>query len=164
MQLQQRPEPWMCLPLSFAIALNIPVEQILADVGHDGSEIVFPMLPEPLRRRCFHIQEMIRVAIARGFTVTPVELFPVLSPTPRFRHIVYFPGGNWPRFIETVYTSAGVLTGTGKRVGHATAYDHGRVYDPKGQIYEFTLDAAEANQFYVQCAWRIDTGRGKQHD
>ena len=47
MELQQRPEPWMCMPLAFAMALDMPVADLLAAIGHDGSEIVFPNLPEP---------------------------------------------------------------------------------------------------------------------
>ena len=66
MELQQRPEPWMCMPLAFAMALDMPVADLLAAIGHDGSEIVFPSLPEPLCRRCFHIQELIQVALSRG--------------------------------------------------------------------------------------------------
>ena len=69
------------MPLAFAMALDMPVADLLAAIGHDGSEIAFPSLPEPLCRRCFHIQELVQVALARGFAATPVELFPVLQPT-----------------------------------------------------------------------------------
>ena len=35
----------MCMPLAFAMALDMPVADILAAIGHDGSEIVFPTFP-----------------------------------------------------------------------------------------------------------------------
>ena len=158
MELQQRPEPWMCMPLGFAMALDMPVADLLAAIGHDGSEIVFPSLPEPLCRRCFHIQELLHVALARGFAVTPVELFPVLQPTEigPFHKIVLYPDNNWQRFEATIRTSRGVIDGTGARVGHVVAYDHGRIFDPKGPVYDYSRLACEAHQFYARCAWRID--------
>ena len=116
MELQQRPEPWMCMPLAFAMALEMPVADLLAAIGHDGSEIIFPSLPEPLCRRCFHVQELIQVALARGLAVTPVELFPVLQPTEAgpFHKTVLYPDNNWRRFDETIRASLGVIAGTGE--------------------------------------------------
>ena len=158
MELQQRPEPWMCMPLAFAMALDMPVAELLAAIGHDGSEIVFPSLPEPLCRRCFHIQELLHVALARGFAVTPVELFPVLQPTEigPFHKIILYPDNNWQRFEATIRASRGVIDGTGARFGHTIAYDHGRIYDPRGSIYDYGRLACEAHQFYTRCVWRID--------
>jgi len=158
MELQQRPEPWMCMPLAFAMALDMPVAELLAAIGHDGSKVVFPSLPEPLCRRCFHIQELIQVAIARGFAVTPVELFPVLQPTAAgpFQRTILYPDNNWQRFAETIQASRGVIDGTGARLGHMVAYNPGRIYDPKGPVYNYSRLACEAHQFYTRCAWRID--------
>ena len=120
MELQHRPEPWMCMPLAFAMALDMPVADLLAAIGHDGSEIVFPSLPEPLCRRCFHVQELIQVALSRGLAVTPVELFPVLQPTEvgPFHKTVLYPDNNWRRFEATIQASRGVIDGTGARFGH----------------------------------------------
>jgi hypothetical protein len=158
MELQQRPEPWMCMPLAFAMALDMPVADLLVAIGHDGSEIVFPSLPEPLCRRCFHIQEVIQVALSRGLAVTPVELFPVLQPPEAgpFRTTVLYPDSNWRRFDQAMQTSRGVIDGTGARYGHMVAYDHGRIFDPRGQVYDYSRLACEAHQFYTRCAWRID--------
>jgi hypothetical protein len=148
----------MCMPLAFAMALGIPVAELLEAVGHDGSKIVFPTLSEPLCRRCFHVQELIQVALARGCAVTPVELFPVLQPTEAgpFRQTVLYPDNNWRRFEETIRGSRGVIDGTGARFGHTVAYDRGCIYDPKGPVYDYSRLACEAHQFYTRCAWRID--------
>ena len=157
MELQQRPEPWMCMPLAFAMAQDIPVADLLAALGHDGSEIVFPSLPEPLCRRCFHIQELVQVVLARGFAATPVELFPVLQPTEAGPHrIALYADNNWRRFEEAIRAGRGVIDGTGARHGHTVAYDHGRIFDPKGSVYDYSRLACEAHQFYTRCAWRID--------
>jgi len=84
MRLQRKPERRMCLPTSFAIALDMPVEAVLAEIGHDGGKIVNPLLPEPLCRAGFHVQELIDVCLRHGLAVTPIELCPVLSPGPRY--------------------------------------------------------------------------------
>jgi len=146
------------MPLAFAMALDMPVGDLLAAIGHDGSEIVFPSLPEPLCRRCFHIQELIQVALSRRLAVTPVELFPTLQPTDAgpFHKTVLYPDNNWRRFEAAVQTSRGVIHGTGARLGHTVAYDHGRIYDPRGPVYDYSRLACEAHQFYTRCAWRID--------
>jgi hypothetical protein len=158
MELQQQGSArWMCLPTAFAMALDMPVATLLATIGHDGSEIIFPGLPEPLCRRCFHVQELLQVALSRGFAVTPVELFPVLRPTDTGPHMtVLYPDNNWRRFEETIRTSRGVIEGTGARFRHVVAYDHGRIFDPKGSLYDYSRLACEAHQFYSRCAWRID--------
>jgi hypothetical protein len=146
------------MPLAFAMALDTPVAGLLAAIGHDGSEIVFPSLAEPLCRRGFHIQELIHPTLSRGFALTPVELFPVLQPTEigPFHKTVLYPDSNWRRFEKTIRTSRGVIDGTGARCGHMVAYDHGRIFDPKGPVYDYSRLACEAHQFYTRCAWRID--------
>lgn len=158
MELQSKPERWTCLPVAFAIVLDMPVADVLLAAGHDGSEIVFPGLPEPVCRRGFHIQELIDVALARGFAVTPVELFPLLQPVEGslLQHTIAYRNGNWRRFEETIAQSRGVITGAGFRCGHAVAYDHGHLFDPDGLVYNYSRLACEAHRFYTHCAWRID--------
>ncbi len=158
MVLQQRPEPWMCMPLAFAMALDIPVANLLEEVGHDGSKLAFPNLPEPACRLGFHVQEMILVALKLGKAVTPVELFPVLqSADGRQTQTILYPDNNWALFAHVIETSRGVIDGTGFRLGHTVAYDHGRIFDPKGCEYAYSRIACEAHQFFTRCAWRIDT-------
>ena len=96
--------------------------------------------------------------MSRGLAVTPVELFPVLQPTEigPFHKTVLYTDNNWRRFEAGIQTSRGVVDGTGARLGHTVAYDHGRIYDPRGPIYDYSRLACEAHQFYTRCAWRID--------
>jgi len=157
MLLQQCPEPWMCMPLAFAMAMDVPVADLLAAVGHDGSKIVFPNLPEPACRQGFHIQEFIHAALKLSFAVTPVELFPVLaSADERQTLTILYPDNNWKRFTDAIASSRGVIDGRGFRFGHMVAYDHGRIFDPKGRVYDYSRIACEAYQFHTRCAWRID--------
>ena len=77
MQLQKQPNKWSCLPTSFAIVLNCPVQEIFDYLGHDGSEIIWPENKDPFNRRAFHIQEMIDFAyFEKDFYVTPFEFYP----------------------------------------------------------------------------------------
>jgi hypothetical protein len=145
------------MPLSFAMALDIPVADVIDAVGHDGSKILFPNLPEPACRQGFHIQELIHVALNQRCSVTPIELFPVLgSADLRQTTTILYPTGNWNLFNSTIENSCGVIDGQGYRFGHMVAYDHGQIFDPKGFVYRYTRLAAEAYNFYTRCAWRID--------
>jgi hypothetical protein len=154
MRLQIKPQRHLCLPTSFAMALDIPVAALLDEVGHDGSEIVFPDLPEPSCRRGFHVQELIDVALRRRFAVTPVELFPVLAHTDTRHRTLRL--DNWWRFESVLRNSRGVLDGTGCHCGHAVAYDHGHIFDPDGRDYDYSRGACEARNFFTRCAWRFD--------
>ena len=78
MRLLRKPERWMCLPASFAMVLDLPLAAIFEEIGHDGSQIMRPDLPEPTCRRGFHPQELIHVCLSHGHAATRVELFPVL--------------------------------------------------------------------------------------
>jgi len=145
------------MPLAFAMALEIPVGELLEELGHDGSELVFPNLPEPACRRGFHIQELVHVALRRGFALTPVELFPVLeSADGKQTQAILYRDNNWKRFADILTASRGVIDGAGFRFRHMVAYDRGRIFDPKGHIYDYTRIACEARQFYTRCAWRLD--------
>jgi hypothetical protein len=157
MQLQQRPEPWMCMPLAFAMALEIPVGELLEELGHDGSELAFPNLPEPACRRGIHIQELVHVALRHGFALTPVELFPVLaSADDKQTQTILYRDNNWKRFADILAASRGVIDGVGFRFRHMVAYDQGRIFDPRGHVYDYTRIACEARQFHTRCAWRLD--------
>ena len=47
MRLLRKPERWMCLPASFAMVLDLPLGDIFREIGHDGSQVVWPDLLEP---------------------------------------------------------------------------------------------------------------------
>ena len=146
------------MPLAFAMALDMPVADVLAAIGHDGSEIVFPSLPEPLCRRCFHIQELIQVALSPASPSRRWNCSPSYNPRKAGRSTrrcsTRTTTGDDSR--PTIRARRGVIDGTGARFGHTVAYDHGRIYDPKGSVYDYSRLACEAQRFYARCTWRID--------
>jgi len=152
MILQRKPSRWSCLPVSFAMALDIPVEALFKELGHDGSLIMWPDLPEPACRRGFHIQEMIEIALRRGYAVTPFELCPVLESG---GHQYAF-DARWSAFANVIDTSIGILEGQGIRTRHAVAYYYGQIFDPDCGVYVYSKAACEGRLFYANCAWRID--------
>jgi len=161
MKLQTKPNPWSCVGSAFAMVLDISVAEFFGHVGHDGSEIAFPMLPDPMARRGLHIQECIAACVKLGYAATPVELFPVIqATTPGENNIIVLFGddelANWRRFEHTIQTSAGVLEGVGRRCLHAVAYDHGMIFDPDGDYYPYSRPACESHGFHPRRAWRVD--------
>ena len=148
------------------MVLDISVAEFFGHVGHDGSEIAFPMLPDPMARRGLHIQECIAACVKLGRAVTSIELFPVIQATsadghePRKEDIVVLFGddesANWHRFEHTINTSTGVLEGVGRQCLHAVAYDHGTIFDPDGDHYPYSHTACESRGFHPRRAWRVD--------
>lgn len=139
------------------MALNTPVNQLIERLGHDGSEVVFPELPEPARRRGFHSQELIHLAWEVGCTVTPIELFPIIAPSEGYGSVPVFYGGdsdsNWDYFNAIIADTEGVLEGVGKACRHAVFYTRGMIYDPDGlPIYGFSKESCAQRDFYPQRA------------
>lgn len=154
---------WACLPTAFAMALDVPVEEFIRLIGHDGSEIVCPSLAEPAGRRGFHEQECVSAALALGFACTPIELIPNSAFLGGHTRPIEFPpgtqnfDGNRDRFAKHVDRSRGVLTGMGRSTRHAVAYDRGLICNPdNGTMYCFSFEDCEARSFYPSSLWRVD--------
>lgn len=119
------------------MVLDMPVAQLINIVGQDGSEIVWPELPEPLRRRGFHIQEMIYASHNLGYSVTPFEAFPAslgkLGATPF--SVPMIPQAD-QRMPEIMDGNIGVITGVSpRRCPHAVAWNGQSLLDPGGLQY-----------------------------
>lgn len=131
------------------MCLDLTVEEMVKEIGHDGSEKVFN-LPEPMCRRGHHIQECISVARRMWFSVTPVEFVPCSqSGSERFVLPVN------PDF-ELAINGRGVLTGRTLTCGHAVAFEHGIIFDPDGYRYKYEGEIHAKYGFYPQCAWVIE--------
>jgi len=140
------------------MALHLPVEEIVAEADHDGHEIIFPHLSEPMCRQGFHSQELVRIAWHHGFAMTPIELFPqILSNDQRHRHFVWWQDDSWvrARFTRIVEATVGILTGQGNRCSHAVYNHYGQLYDPDPGVpfYEFSFDNCESRDFYANRLW-----------
>ncbi len=143
------------------MALDIPVKVALNLIGHDGSDLVFPGLEEPMCRRGFHSQELVELAMMGGFWPTPYQLFPsTKSEGGCYLYTVYSSQGDerYQKFASVIQTTAGVLEGKGISCHHAVAYDHGRIFDPDGREYDYTLKNCEAQGFYGKRLWILTRG------
>ncbi len=111
-----QPNRWSCLPTAWSYVINWPTWAIIKAIGHDGSQIQWPNLPEPNCRRGFHPQELIYLGDRFGFVTTTFEPLACLQS----------PGGDNPVIIELPFeeifkNSNGVLTGEINNQRHAIA-------------------------------------------
>lgn len=176
---QRPPERGLCLVTSFAMILDVPVTELLAELGERWKSYAFPNLPQPYCFRGIHIQELVQIALARGYALTPVELMPAVAPpqpiNPEtqqpYANVLVYHGltmeSNWHIFNRTIMTSTGFIVGNIAPLptkliqrGHAVAYDHGTIYDPDGEAYLYSARHCEDRNFYSKCAWRLDKREG----
>ena len=162
--LQNKPDPWSCAVTAFAMAIDIPVQQLIEEIGHDGGEKIFTHLPDPMCRRGFHSQELIQAAWQHGFACTPIEMYPRLTCEPfpgtfpprdglSMEKDVWTPEAAWTRFQVGVGMTRGVMEGQGCRCHHAVYYHFGQIWDPDGEQCEYSLKACEARSFYGNRLW-----------
>ena len=145
MELVKSPNKWSCLPTSFAMACDRDLDSLLLELGHNGSEIIWPTLPEPLCRRGFHIQELIYVVYHLGHCVMPFEARPC-STNQGHGSLYEIPFNQDPqqRLMAIMQGVYGVITGTTLNgQPHAVAWDGVKIFDPAGIKYgldNFILD------------------------
>ena len=145
MILQTQSSAWSCLPTAFAMALSVHVDALLSIIGHDGSEIIWPELRDPERRRSFHIQEMVWASHNLGYSVTPHEARPTTLPHGATQLLEI----ENAEFETTLRQSQGVLTGVnGHGLRHAVAWDGNLILDPNGITYHVNL-------FEIETFWLV---------
>lgn len=162
MLMQLNPNSWSCLPAAFAMALGASVEELINEIGDDGSAITHAGLADPLCRRGFHPQQLIKTCLDRGLAVTEIQLFPQSVPNSTSQP-QQVGSTDWGWFQRSIYNTRGVIncrTNIGR--GHAMAYVgmgyYALVFDPAtGDRFEFeTLDDTEKRGMYVVGLWRLD--------
>lgn len=151
MKLIRNPYPWGCLLASMAMVLEKSIQELIWEVGHDGSEIVFPQLPEPAKRRGFHIQEFISTILKSGFAVTAIESLPCSTPDGKHEYSINFPW-NEKRFWGLTVGNKGILTGLRTKWRHAVAWNGVKVFDPLGSIYRIP----DIQNFSIDVFYRFD--------
>lgn len=147
MKLIRNPNAWSCLLASMAMVLDKSIKELIEKIGHDGSEIVFPELPEPGRRRGFHIQEFIRVILESGYSVMPIEALPCSTPDGEHEYSIDFLNFE-DRFRDLMATVPGIITGSASKWNHAVAWSGWRIYDPLGEIYNYEKCTLQIDVFY----------------
>lgn len=152
-----------------AMALDTSVTEFYRIAGHTGGEIVFPWLEEPLRRRGFHIQEAVYVAMQLGYSMTPIELFPQiaaaksdLAPLGKDSVMVGYGGdevqlgNNWILFTRLIDSTRGVIeckTRSGN--WHAVAYDQGHIFNPEGEAFPYSRPNCESRGLFTHRLWQV---------
>lgn len=135
------------------MAIGISLNLMLKEIGHDGSAIIHPDLPEPRKRRAFHIQECLQVLDARGYAATPFDAISALVTDDT--HQIEL---NWATDFENHLRSGdGVIMGVGVSNRHAVAWVDQMVYDPNGHTYDYDqlVDNTLRRVFYPQTFWKI---------
>lgn len=123
MIIQSQPNKATCLITSFAMALDVPVAQLIKLVGHDGLEV----LPEKVyrghsiwemqwicyqyHRTCYEFAGKETHCVGRSYGTCVATPYTLEDLMPRHRGVLVF-------------------------YNHATAWDGTRVFDPNGTIYQ----------------------------
>jgi hypothetical protein len=135
MQLLKQPNSWSCSVTAFAMALDVSIEKLICMVGHDGSEILWPELSDPLRRRGFHLQELMLCAVHLDYIPTLWEVDTLFAPNERVKpHRLNFEAFLTPLITKSV---RGVAIGPNRQGNlHAITKTFNYWFDPCGQVLE----------------------------
>lgn len=142
--------PWSCLLASFAMVLDETCEQLIKEIGHDGSEVVFPEEEDPFARRAFHIQELIDCCERRHLAVTPIDFHPISTCGRQGRYEVDINEGPSVRFQRHLHKRVGVITGLNlNSAPHAVAWNGLMILDPA------TGNFLEPHLFQCETFWKV---------
>lgn len=145
-KLIKQPNAWSCTACAFAMACGVSLEKFIEKIGHDGSEIMFPDLSEPMNRKGFPIPECIKVCLNWGLTCTPVDFNPKCGPASR--HLFELDHSEFANAMLKKYQ--GVLSGKGRKNYHCVGWDGSKIYDPNGLVHDF-----ENQYFTPEIFWII---------
>ena len=147
-----QPNAWSCMGYAFSMALGIPFAEFIRLVGHDGSAQPYNLKPY---RQGFHIQECIDVCSYLGVACTEIQAYYGITPYLGSPDVIEIQPikkclARFKSYLST--TSIGVLSGTGKTFEHAVLWDHGMIYDTRGNKF-YTFDESQKNNFLPQSLW-----------
>ena len=131
MRLIKQPSRWSCLAASWAMVLDVNIDNLFEEIGHDGSEILYPGVKEPDCRRSFHPSEFLLPALTRNLGIVQVELNPCWETPYGETDSVNHDEGNH-RFLKNwMEQFDGVITGkTPMGLWHAVAWNKIKILDP----------------------------------
>jgi hypothetical protein len=133
---QPSPNYFACLPTAFAIALDVPVRDLLSGLGFDGAAIIFDDAEEPECRRAWHYQDFLETCLVRGYAPLLIEAIPTVLVNGTSRELP-LPKDPHVRLSAFMTAFKGVILGTtglGKR--HAVAWESSLFYNTDGKITE----------------------------
>ena len=141
MKLIKQPNNWSCTATAVAMLLDCEIKDIFNWVGHDGSAIIFPDLPDPSCRKGIHIQEIIDIV-----PLVPIEYEPWQTPNGEDEFLVFTDYKD--RFYNHLFGNPGLLVGVAKDHWHTVAWNGSLVYDPNGTIYLYCDCKINIQTFY----------------
>lgn len=126
------------------MVLDVPIKAILDVIGHDGSDILWPDLPEPIKRRAFHVEELMYACRELGYYLVEYPAKIAYNPGGAHTEIIDFT----TKWNQVIAEHSGILLGhyAGRTNAHAVAWNaqEGTIYDPSGnhaKLPEFTSEA-----------------------
>lgn len=136
MKTLRQPNKWSCTVAGLAMLLDISIEQVIQEIGHDGSEIWWPDDPRP--QRAFAMQELIDIAIQHGVALVPIHGCPAVADSKDERPIHLFQDYE-DRLMNHMTGNPGLITGYyAPNKFHLVAWDGTHVHDPMdGRVYSF---------------------------
>jgi len=154
MRPQTQPNHWSCAVTAAAIVMDMAVSDLISEIGHDGSAIVFPELPAPICRAGFDIQEIIDVALRHGWYMVPIEARPIVTNDGVHTRSLFAEDKISPRMERYFSLYSGVVMGErkfGRKWWHTCAWDHVTQlwYDPSGPILPYGSPPIDIRTFWI---------------
>jgi hypothetical protein len=150
MNIYIQPNNHSCLITSSAMLLKTPVENLIRQIGHDGSELING------NPRGHHIQEIIDLLDNIHCSLTPIQFEPEYRAS--VDSVAYPLKVREYSRLEQHLEGDGLLTGRRGNVGHCCAYVKGLVFDPmscsKTTVYPI-IDCA-LNNFFPTIFWKLN--------
>lgn len=136
-RLQIQPDPASCFITSIAMVMNIPVAQLIEEVGVDHMSILHPGRPGSYMYRGHHIQDLTETLLNHGWVITPNwAKYPISHMYPKGCIMCGGSGkfkGKWVEGNLLISRANGVM----QYQGHSCAWIDGQLYNPCGKIQEF---------------------------
>lgn len=133
--IQPQDEP-NCLVYSAAMIMGCEPDEILRYIGHHGQEVWWPEAKGNAKFRGVHIQEIVDFALETGWSITPIDLYPMSAPLgfEKSARKLWLEDECRTRFITWLQFFPAILI----HPSHATAWDvvTKKVFDPNGLIRE----------------------------
>lgn len=148
-----QPNRWTCSVTALAYLLDEDVDKIIERIGHDGSERIWPELPDPKCRRSFHPQELLDVCLTFGGYLVEFEADPLIGYSDSQFASVYPKHIGLSRLLSKMQRYSGLIYGEGAETMHWWALRKRQVYDPSTDkvisIDEFIDGNTEIAAFYA---------------
>ena len=142
MILQKQPNDASCLATAFAMCFNVDVKKIFKELGHDGTEVLWPQMSPPNCYRGFHYSELHLFGYNLGFSCIMFEPKPKMFSS--FEGQIMDQSGNAHDtcvdleeidVTDFIRNKTGVIAYTSKAGHfHACAFHRGKIYNPSGVI------------------------------